>query len=266
MKIGFVGLGNMGSALAKGFAAGDKDVDIKYFDPNVKNEDFSKLEELSELCNWAEVLFLAVKPAVCKQVCADLAPLLQSKRHLLVSIVAGVDGEKLESFLSEGRPVGDAFRCYVVAMPNTPVMVAEGVCCYYCADGLGESDVQLVEELLGTVGLVKRVSCEQMDAVPAISGSAPAYVYQLIEAMGQAGVEQGFTAKDAYVLASQTVLGAAKMVLESKEHPAVLRDKVCSPGGSTIQAVLRLQAEGFATAVQKAMRDCTSKIKKMKKD
>jgi len=265
-RIGFVGLGNMGLALGKGFAESGQDVAVGYFDPNVENGDLRRFASLPDLVAWAQVLFLAIKPQVCGQVCQELAPLLQEGKQLLVSIVAGVSGQRLEELLGgDSCPVARQQR-YVIAMPNTPMAVRQGVCCYYCGDGVESEQVKAVHALLGSLGLAKRIRRDLMDAVPAISGSAPAYAYLLISAMGQAGVEQGFCADDAYKLAAQTVLGAAKMVLASGEHPQTLVDKVCSPGGSTIEAVLRLQEEGFATAVQKAMADCTKKIKRMKKD
>ncbi len=266
MKIGFVGLGNMGSALARGFAAKATDVEVGYFDPAVRSQEFKEFASVAELALWAGVLFLAVKPSVAQQACSELSGSLQVVDPLMVSIVAGLSGDKLERLLDEGRTGSGGFRRYVVAMPNTPMMVGEGVCCYYCGQDVSSADEQMIVALLGSLGLAKKVSIEQMDAVPALSGSSPAYVYQLIGAMGQAGVEQGFTAEDAYKLAAQSVLGAAKMVLECGEHPASLQDKVCSPRGSTIEAILQLQEHGFATAVHKAMQACTDKIKKMKKD
>lgn len=253
----------MGLALARGFAQSNSDVEVGFFDPAVENADFRKFASLPDLAQWAQTLFLAVKPQVCGAVCGQLAGFLRAE-HLLVSIAAGVDAKRLESFLAESEAA--KLQRFVVAMPNTPMMVRQGVCCYYCGAGVSASEEQFVHNLFAGLGLAKKVSPKLMDAVPAISGSAPAYVYLLIRAMGEAGVEQGFSADDAYELAAQTVLGSAKMVLSSKEHPAVLQDKVCSPGGSTIEAVLRLQQEGFASAVQRAMQDCTNKIKKMKKD
>ena len=247
-------------------------MEVGYYDPEVlKLDDVGKgklrqFASLPELATWAKVIFLAIKPKVCSQVCRELAECLRGGEHLLVSIVAGVSGQKLEAFLG-GEACEVAHRQeYVVAMPNTPMQVGEGVCCYYCGAGVTPQQAKLVQALFGSLGLARQVTPDLMDAVPAISGSAPAYVYLLVRAMGQAAVEQGFGAEDAYRLAAQTVLGAAKMVLETGEHPAVLEDKVCSPGGSTITAVSSLRAEGFVTAVRKAMSDCTEKIKRMKKD
>ncbi len=260
MKIGFIGMGNMGTALAKGFLASSKSLEIGYIDSNVQNDKLEQFSSYKELVEWAEIVFLAVKPQICEGVLREVSAYL-SKKHLLVSVVAGLTGERISKICGDGE-----FCRYIVAMPNTPMLVREGVCCYYPSEEVSEADIKTVEELFGCVGLVQRVSVKLMDAVPAISGSAPAYVYELIRAMGQAGIEQGFAGDVAYKLAAQTVLGAAKMVLETNEHPDVLQDRVCSPGGSTIEAVLELKKNGFESAVHKAMESCTAKIIKMKND
>ncbi len=265
MKIGFIGMGNMGFALAKGFSASDGSLEIGYLDPKVNSEEFRRFSSYKELADWSGTIFLAVKPQVCEEVLREISAYLSDEKHLLVSIVAGLTGERIRKICDETNSQAK-FRRYIVAMPNTPMLVREGVCCYYPSDGATELDIEEVEKLFGSVGLVQRVSVKLMDTVPAISGSAPAYVYELIRAMGQAGIEQGFAGDVAYKLAAQTVLGAAKMVLETGEHPDVLQDRVCSPGGSTIEAVLALKENGFERAVHKAMESCTAKIIKMKND
>ena len=148
-------------------------------------------------------------------------------------------------------------------MPNTPAMVGEGVTAYCIEENISLKEERTIVEILSCFGLVERVEEKEMDAVVATTGSSPAYVYMFIEAMADAAVLGGISRDKAYRLAAQAVLGSAKMVLETGMHPGALKDMVCSPGGTTIEAVTTLEENGFRNAIIKAMRNCMEKSKKM---
>ena len=150
-------------------------------------------------------------------------------------------------------------------MPNTPALVGEGMTAVCPNSLVTEDDVKEVCNLLSSFSKVEVVSEKLIDAVTSVSGSAPAYVYMFIEAMADAAVLQGMPRDKAYKFASQTVLGSAKMVLETGMHPGALKDMVCSPGGTTIEAVAELEANGFRSAVISAMNKCYEKSKFMSK-
>jgi pyrroline-5-carboxylate reductase len=148
-------------------------------------------------------------------------------------------------------------------MPNTPSLVGEGLTAICRNEQVTDEEFDRMDTLLSSFGKVARIVESQMDAIPSISGSSPAYVFMMIEAMADGGVSQGLARKEAYQLAAQAVLGAAKMVLETGEHPGALKDRVTSPGGSTIAAVSRLEQEQFRGAILAAMEACTEKVVEM---
>ena len=146
-------------------------------------------------------------------------------------------------------------------MPNTPALVGEGMTAMSVNRAMTETDVEDVRQLLNSFGKTEVIMEELMDAVPAISGSSPAYAYLFIEALADGGVRDGISREQAYRMAAQSVLGAAKMVLDTGKHPATLKDDVCTPGGSTIQAVAALEENNFRDAILQAMKACTNKTK-----
>jgi pyrroline-5-carboxylate reductase len=148
-------------------------------------------------------------------------------------------------------------------MPNTPCLIGKGMCVFDLDTSLTNDDMEIARSIFESVGKVEMLPSSLMEAVTGVSGSGPAYVYIFIEAMADAGVLNGLPRDIAYKLAAQTVLGSAAMVLESGEHPAKLKDAVCSPGGTTIEAVYALEREGFRGAVIAAINDCTVKAKKL---
>ena len=149
-------------------------------------------------------------------------------------------------------------------MPNTPALTGAGITSI-CRDGASEQDLNIATQIFSAVGEVAVLDEKQIDAVVGVSGSGPAYVFTLIEAMADGGVLNGLTRDISLKLAAQTVLGSAKMVIETGSHPAELRDAVCSPGGTTIEGVAELEACAFRSAVIKAVNACTEKSKKLKK-
>ena len=204
-----------------------------------------------------DVILLAVKPNVLGNVAASIRSLL-TPAHTVVSIAAGWTMQMLTEALGETAPI-------LRLMPNTPALVNASMTAI-CAEHHLEAEVfAWVQELLNAVGRTVVLPEKLFDAVIAISGSSPAYVYMFIEAMADAGVQEGLPRALAYEMAAQSVLGSAQMVLETKKHPGELKDAVCSPGGTTIDAVVSLERSGFRAAVMDAMAACAEKSRKMQK-
>lgn len=254
MKVVFIGGGQMAQALASGaISAGVlKATDLGFVEPN--GEQRKKLEKTFLGCSVvsqaqlalpeAEMVILSVKPHVLKAIAGELAGLLQS-RHLVVSIAAGISLATLQQMLKTQRVVR--------VMPNTPVQVGAGAAALSADSHMAEGDLARVEQLLGAVGTTQRVPDQLMHAVTAVSGSGPAYIYMVIEALSDGGVAAGLPRQVATQLAAQTVLGAAQMVLHSGLHPGQLKDQVTSPGGTTIAALTSLEQAAMRGAFIKAV-------------
>lgn len=206
-----------------------------------------------EVAKQADILILAVKPDLHGAVIEEIKGYVK-ENAVIITIAAGITLNFLEC----------AFKKRIKAvrvMPNTPSLVGEGMSAI-CANDLVESDeLQEVIRLFESFGQAEVLTEQLMDAVPAVSGSSPAYVYMFIEALADGAVQQGIPRDQAYKLAAQAVLGAAKMVLETGKHPGELKDNVCTPGGATIEAVTTLEKQGFRAAVVSAMEACTKKSK-----
>ena len=252
--IGFVGAGQMATALAAGWAkAGLLDVArSRASDPypaaRAKFEQATGVraaEGNAEVAAAADVLVLAVKPQVMAGVLGELRPHLAG-RHLVVSIAAGVTLEALAAGL--GKDVR-----LVRVMPNTPCLVGASASGYAAGPAATAEDVALVGKLFGAVGTAVAVPERLLDAVTGWSGSGPAFVYVMIEALADGGVRAGLPRDVAQVLAAQTVLGSAKMVLETGQHPAALKDAVASPGGTTIAGLHALERAGLRAALMDAV-------------
>jgi pyrroline-5-carboxylate reductase len=253
-RIGFVGAGQMGRALAFGFADSGliEGRQLSAYDPSP-----GAVQQLSELIPEvtiapsgeavvaeADITFLAVKPQRMEAVARGVAPAV-SDRSLIVSIAAGIPLARLAEWLGSDR--------LIRVMPNTPCLVGDGASGYCAAAGATESDVEVVGSLLGSVGLAVPIEERLMDALTGLSGSGPAYVYTFIEALSDGGVKMGLPRPVASALAAHTVRGAAAMVVSSGEHTAVLRDRVTSPGGTTIAGLAALEQGGFRAAVINAV-------------
>lgn len=264
MKLGFIGAGNMGSAIIGGAVTSGI---VKGSDVIVADRDSQKLDVLkakygisttadNTACTACDIVFLCVKPNILADVITGIADKINTDT-VFVSIAAGQSTEKIEKAF--GNPSVKVVR----VMPNTPALVGEGMSAV-CANGNVTSDeVRAVLEILRSFGRAEVVSESLMDTVTAVSGSSPAYVFMFIEAMADAAVKGGMTRDMAYTFAAQSVLGSAKMVLETGMHPGALKDMVCSPGGTTIDAVAVLEDEGMRNAVIKAMEACIKKSKSM---
>lgn len=264
MKIGFIGLGNMGSAILGGILkqGNVKPEDIVVTDKSPmavkKAAEMMKVRTVAEntlVAELADVIFLAVKPQIYEPVLKEIAPKLKNGA-IVVSIAPGKKIEWIDSLLGGGKKI---VRC----MPNTPALVGEG-CTGVCPNELvTEQEMKDVMMLLNSFGKASLVPENLMDTVVGVSGSSPAYVFMMIEAMADAAVADGMPRPQAYEFAAQAVYGSAKMLLESKLHPGVLKDMVCSPGGTTIEAVRVLEEKGFRSAIIEAQKACVDKSKNM---
>lgn len=253
-KIGFIGAGNMGEALIRGLLGAGMvtagDILISEQDPERaaslrKNCRVRSAESGAALAGKADVLFLAVKPRQLEVVLEEIAPVVDRSK-LLVSVAAGITLSHIESRLTSPPRL-------VRAMPNTPALVGEGATAVSCGRLVTAADRRFLMKVFGAVGRVVEVEEDLMDAVTGLSGSGPAYVFTMIEALADGGVQAGLPRGTALELAAQTVLGAARMVLETGSHPSLLRDRVASPGGTTIQGIAALEALGFRSAVMAAV-------------
>lgn len=272
-KIGFIGGGNMARAMIGGIlkaglvapenimasARTEKSVDALKTQFQIKatpkNEDVAK---------FADILFLAVKPYVIGAVIEEIKDIV-SEDMLIVSIAAGQTLAAIEQcFNNDEGGRGKKIKAIRV-MPNTPALVGEAMSALCGNESVDETDMAEIVPIFESFGKCEIVPEKLMDAVTGVSGSSPAYVYMFIEAMADAAVADGMPRAQAYKFAAQSVLGAAKMVLESGKHPGELKDAVCSPAGTTIEAVDMLEENGFRGIVMKAQRACSRKSREMSK-
>lgn len=264
-RIGFIGCGAMARALAGGLIdAGVATSQILASDPfAAARNQFEEaigakpIEDNAEVVSQADVVVLAVKPGFVTSVLEDLDPSLGA-RPLWISIAAGVPLDKLQSALPAGARI-------VRTMPNTPALVGAGATAYFPAATVSEAEIQLTEAILEATGWCWRAPNEGLlDAVTGLSGSGPAYVFLILEALADAGVRQGLPRDAAQALATRTVLGAAKLALETGIHPGQLKDQVTSPGGTTIAGLEQLEAHGVRAAFYDAVGAATDRSKALR--
>lgn len=208
-----------------------------------------------EIAKQANILFLAVKPDLYPIVIEEIKDEI-SNTTVIVTIAAGVTLDGVEK--SFGKEVK-----IVRSMPNTPSLVGEGMSALCHNSAVSMDELEDVIAIFNSFGKCELVEEKLMDAIPAVSGSSPAYVYLMIEALADGAVLQGIQRNKAYKLAAQAVLGAAKMVLETGLHPGELKDQVCTPGGATIEAIAELEKQGFRSSIISAMERCTEKSKSL---
>lgn len=213
-------------------------------------------EHNADVVEKSDVVFLAVKPQSIAQVAPGVSDCFSDDK-LLVSICAGVTIRTLEQQFRASR--------LIRVMPNTPCLVGAGASAFCLGGNASDEDADCVRGLLDSVGVVVQLAEKQLDAVTGLSGSGPAFVYQVIEALSDAGVSVGLTRNVAQTLAAQTVLGAAKMVTDTGEHPAVLKDRVASPGGTTIAGLRALEAAGLRAALIDAVVAATKRSEELGK-
>ena len=263
-RMGFIGGGKMAEALAKGIinaslSSVDKiiasDVDKKRCQILEKDTGIKTTQENKKITSESDIIILAVKPniigSILKELRNDITP-----RHLVVSIAAGIPLDFIESALNKG--------CRVVrVMPNTPCLVGETAAGYALGKAATRDDGKLVGEILNAVGKSYLLEEKHLDAVTGLSGSGPAFVYTVIEALSDGGVKMGLPRDISTKLAAQTVFGSAKMVLESGMHTGELRDFVTSPGGTTIAGLHALEKGSIRNALIDAVETATKKSKRL---
>ena len=246
MKVAFIGLGNMGASLAKAVAKEVAATDLLLVNRSPqKVQDFisqygGTASDLEQVFQEAEVIFLGVKPyQICPLLEEYQGILAQRSNLLLVSMAAGLELEKMTDVIQNGQ-LG-----LIRIMPNMPVAIGQGVISLARSQAVTDQQIAQVKQLLAGAGALYEIEEKLMDPATAVAGCGPAFVYQMIEAMADAGVALGLPREQALQMAAQTFQGASQMVIETGEHQARLRDAVCSPGGSTIAGVNRLEQVGL---------------------
>ncbi|MET3319830.1 UNVERIFIED_ORG: pyrroline-5-carboxylate reductase [Peribacillus simplex] len=261
-KIGFIGCGKMGAAMLEGMLRSEVISPENIMVSTASVETLTKITskykiegclDNKEVAGFADFLFLGIQPAMHKQV-LDEVKIHVKEGAVIITMAAGITTSQIEEGL--GKPVK-----VVRTMPNTPSLVGEGMTAISINREIIAADITDVTTLLNSFGKTELIHEDLMDAVPAISGSSPAYVYMFIEALADGAVRDGIPRKQAYRMAAQSVMGAAKMVLETEKHPGALKDDVCTPGGATISAVASLEENQFRASILQAMKACTDRTK-----
>ena len=264
MKLGFIGTGNMASAIMGGIIKNQLISADEIIGADVYASSREKTKEQfgihvtadnHEVVENADVIVLSVKPQFYEEVICEIRDFVRADQ-IVITIAPG----KTLAWLAEKFDKGVKL---VRTMPNTPALVGAGMTAMCPNEHMTEEEINYVRMLLGSFGRVEIVTERLMDTVVSVSGSSPAYEFMMIEAMTDAAVSGGMPRTQAYQFAAQAVMGSAKMVLETGKHPGELKDMVCSPGGTTIEAVRTLEECGFRSAVIEAMKVCEEKSKSM---
>ncbi len=253
-RIGFIGIGNMGEALLRGILDSGlsspknilaSDINREKLDSLSKELGFTAIDSNCELVKASDIILFALKPDIISKVLSEVSSELCQPKWC-ISIAAGVNISMIEEKLSEGTAV-------VRVMPNTPAMVREGMSAISLGRYANEEHLNKTKQIFQAVGKVIVVQEKHMDIVTALSGSGPAFIFLIIEALIDAGVQLGLSRSDASVMAIQTVLGSSKMLFDTQEHPAVLKNKVTSPGGTTAVGLYELEKCGLRASIINAV-------------
>ena len=263
-KIGFIGCGNMGSAML-GALVKSNDINNNDIMVSTKSEESAKRINKKfevkttvvniEVAEKSNILFLAVKPYFFKEVIEEIKDKV-SDDTIIISIAAGVTIEQIEEWFGKKVKV-------IRTMPNTPALVGEGMSAICPNKNITSDELEYVGKLYNSFGKYEILEEKDFLAFIALCGSSPAYVFMFIEAMADAAVKLGIPRTKAYKLAEQSILGSAKLALETGKHPGVLKDEVCSPGGTTIEAVIDLEKNGFRNTIISAVEKCAEKSRNM---
>lgn len=262
-KIGFYGVGNMGQAMIQGILRANiyQTTDIVVYEHSRKVKAFAELvgirstPKIDQIAEECQIIIFAVKPNVLPNLLAELEEYL-TPHQLLISVAAGVTLKTMETILS---PIHKIIR----AMPNTPALVGAGMSSLTENGSVTSQDKKQTLLIFNSFGLAEFVPEKLIDAVVGVSGSSPAYVYMFIEALADGAVLEGMSRQQAYKFASQAVLGAAKMVIETEKHPGVLKDQVTSPSGTTIEAIKTLEENKLRATVIQAVQSAAKKNQEM---
>jgi len=262
--IGFIGAGNMATAIIKGLIKSGMFKPEQIYASARTQKSLDKISEdccintslhNSEVAKKADIIVLAIKPFMFAEVLPQIASEIDDSK-LVISIAAGKSMAQISELLGKD--------CRIIrSMLNTPALVGEAMSALCVNEKVSEEDKAFGLKMFESFGEAEYISETLMDAVVGVSGSSPAYVYMFIEALADAAVADGMPRAQAYKFAAQSVLGSAKMVLETGTHPGALKDAVCSPGGTTIEAVASLEKNGFRSAIIEAARACTAKSKQL---
>ena len=264
LTVGFIGGGNMGEALIKGLLGASLVPASAIHATDVRLERLKELDRQygiqvssnnADLVHHSDIIILAVKPQIMDSVLKEIAPAVTRKK-LLISVAAGVSTAKIRAVLHKDARL-------IRVMPNTPALVLEGVTAIAKADNLEPDDLDTAGEIFSAVGRVVVLDETLMDAVTGLSGSGPAYVAIVIESLADGGVRMGLDRITAMTLATQTVLGAAKLLLETGLHPGALKDMVSSPGGTSIAGIAALEEGGIRTTFIKAVERATERSREL---
>lgn len=267
MKIGFIGAGNMGGAILTGYAptAKARSHSLMVYDPNEEKQrqlqskvgDLLLCASIEELSKEADIIILAVKPNQLEAVLSSISPVYSTDK-LVISMAAGISIAFIEAHLGETAKI-------IRIMPNTPAQVREAMTAVCRNANVDDGMLAKGMEIFQAIGSAEEVDEALIHCVIGVSGSSPAYTYMYIDALAQAAVDNGMAADKAKIFAAQSVLGAAKMVLETGISPQQLRINVCSPGGTTIEAVNKLIDNGFEAKIKEGFQAAVDKSKKMTK-
>ena len=263
-RVGFIGGGNMGEALIRGLVGANLVKPTLITATDVRADRCAQLAQQFGVTAHADnarcvrdsdVIILAVKPQIMNDVLRDIAAAVEA-RHLLISIAAGVTTASIRAGLGKDARI-------IRVMPNTPALVLQGAAAIAKGKGLERDDLTTAQEIFGAVGRAVVLDEELMDAVTGLSGSGPAYVAIVIESLADGGVKMGLDRATAMTLATQTVLGAAQLLLETGLHPGALKDMVASPGGTTIAGISALEEGGIRTTFIRAVERATQRSREL---
>jgi pyrroline-5-carboxylate reductase len=262
-RLGFIGVGNMGEALVKGLIASKAAAPAQIRVSARRPERVAELEKMygvkgasnAEVARESDVLVLAVKPQILDRVLREISPDV-TREKLIVSVAAGVPIAAIERRLHPPMRI-------VRSMPNTPATVGAGATAIALGEHATEADLATAKTIFDSVGLTVVLEESQLDAVTGLSGSGPAYLFLIIEALADAGVKVGLSRRASLQLAAQTVLGSAKLLIETGQHPGVLKDGVTSPGGTAIAGLHTLEAGGLRNVLMNAVEAATRRSREL---
>ncbi len=266
-KIGLIGCGVMGVSLLNGIIHSSLvhpadvmvwDVLPEKTDEMIKQFKVTAAAEMKQVLDAPRLVFLAVKPVDMPGVLENIKESL-TERHVLISVAAGISIEQIEKGVGENKKI-------IRLMPNTPCLIGKGMTVVSPGMNVDENELGFVNSLMEALGKVVVLEEELMDAATGLSGSGPAYAFMFIDALADGGVKMGLPRDKALLLAAQTLSGASEMVLQTGEHPSVLKDKVASPGGTTIAGISALEKRGFRGTVIKAVESATKRSKELGKE
>lgn len=253
VKIGIIGFGNMGQAMAQGWIGSKKVKPVQILTNGRNIEKLTRnsekigaipYEDVNQLVADADIIVMAVKPYQIQTVIEPIKEFLQTK--IIISVAAGVNYEDFENMILEGTS-------HISTVPNTPVSIGEGITIAESTHSLSTEEEHLVTELLSLLGIVEFVETNQLSIAGTLAGCGPAFASMFIEALADGAVKYGLPRAEAYRLASQMLVGTGKMQLKTNEHPGVMKDAVASPGGTTIKGITELEQKGFRGAVISAI-------------